>query len=213
MLGAILGAAGAIGSQLLANSAAKSQQNMQLKFAQKGIQWRVADANKAGVHPLYALGANTTSYSPVSVGTPDLGAMGQGIGDAIDRVSTGGERAGSAALERLALERAGLENDLLRANIARTRVGTVREATPPAPNLIPTTSVDPQQLTGVNMGRRVDSNPYWSDAQNIEDRYGDSEILSMLSALGIGAADAYWNMYRPGMGVKRPFRNPNLIGK
>lgn len=213
MLGDILGAIGGVASSFISANSASKQMDMQKKFAQKGIQWRVADATKAGIHPLYALGANTTSYSPVSVGTPDLGAMGQGIGDAIDRVSTSGERAGSAALERLALERAGLENDLLRANIARTRVGTVREATPPAPNLIPTTSVDPQQLTGINLGHRVDSNPYFSDAQNIEDRYGDSEILSMLSALAIGAGDTYWNMYRPGMGVKRPFRNPNLMGK
>lgn len=41
---------------------------LQKEFAKNGIQWKVQDAIKAGIHPLAALGANTTSFSPISVG-------------------------------------------------------------------------------------------------------------------------------------------------
>lgn len=37
----------------------------QEKFAKEGIQWKVADAIKAGIHPLYALGASTNAFQPV----------------------------------------------------------------------------------------------------------------------------------------------------
>jgi len=138
MLGALLGAAGSIGSALLGNSAASKQAKLQKQFAKNAIQWKVADAEKAGIHPLYALGANTVSYSPVSVGTPDLGAMGQDIGQAIDRVANPSEKAGGA-LAALTLERAGLENDLLRAQIARARINVAGMVPGPANVLAPTT--------------------------------------------------------------------------
>lgn len=137
MLGAILGALGSVAGGLLAKSAASKQADLQREFAQKGIQWKVADATKAGIHPLYALGANTVSYSPVSVGMPDLGAMGQDIGQAIDRVSNPPERV-NGALGALALERAGLENDLLRAQIARARINVAGQVAGPV--LAPTTN-------------------------------------------------------------------------
>ena len=37
---------------------------LQKEFAQNSIQWRVADAKKAGIHPLYAIGASSSSYTP-----------------------------------------------------------------------------------------------------------------------------------------------------
>lgn len=36
----------------------------QKEFAQNSIQWRVDDAKKAGIHPLYALGGNGNSFQP-----------------------------------------------------------------------------------------------------------------------------------------------------
>lgn len=130
MLGSILGAVGKGLDFFADKSAAKKQSNLQKKFAQKGIQWKVADAKAAGVHPLYALGANTVSYNPVSVGGPDLASMGQDIGGAIDRVSTPTEKS-AGALGSLALERAGLENDLLRAQIARARINVAGQVAGP----------------------------------------------------------------------------------
>lgn len=148
MLGAILGGIGSIASSFLGKSAADQQADNQIKFAKNAIQWKVADATKAGIHPLYALGANTTSYSPVSVGQPDLGAMGQDIGSAIDRVSNPTEKT-SGALAALSLERAGLENDLLRAQIARARINVAGQVA--GPQLAPVTNQE--LLPGWNVAR------------------------------------------------------------
>lgn len=44
---------------------AHEQMDAQREFAQMGIRWKVADAKAAGIHPLYAIGAQGASYSPV----------------------------------------------------------------------------------------------------------------------------------------------------
>lgn len=67
--------------------AVHEQMDAQREFAQMGVRWKVADAKAAGIHPLYALGANTQSFSPISVGgspmASALGDMGQDIGRAV----------------------------------------------------------------------------------------------------------------------------------
>lgn len=72
--------------------AAQNAENVahQKEFAQMGIQWRVEDAKKAGIHPLYALGAQTTGFTPSSHvfqesnSAPDIsGPMGQDISRAV----------------------------------------------------------------------------------------------------------------------------------
>lgn len=88
------------------------------------IQWRVNDANKAGVHPLYALGASVINNAPSVVGDAGDSSwvenMGQGLARSADAMlSTQGRS--TALVERLALERAGLENELLKARIASER--------------------------------------------------------------------------------------------
>lgn len=97
---------------------------MQKEFAQSGIRWKVEDAARAGIHPLYAMGAQGAMASPVTVGEPQspispsgadvaLGNMGQDISRAIHATRTNEERAFSI----LQLERAGLENQLLETQI------------------------------------------------------------------------------------------------
>lgn len=39
---------------------------LQREFAQHGVRWRVADAKKAGIHPVYALGGSSASFTPVA---------------------------------------------------------------------------------------------------------------------------------------------------
>lgn len=58
---------------------AREQMRLQKEFAQNGIQWRVEDAKKAGLHPLYAIGASGATYTPVS---QDSSAMGNAVADA-----------------------------------------------------------------------------------------------------------------------------------
>lgn len=44
---------------------AEQNRQMQREFAQNSIQWKVNDAKAAGLHPLSAIGAQGTSYTPV----------------------------------------------------------------------------------------------------------------------------------------------------
>lgn len=145
MLGPILAAGASLVSSFLgnkaqkdANAAAAAQNKAQIawgreqmaaqkEYATHGIRWKVRDAEKAGLHPLAALGAQTTSFSPVSVGSSLAGDngwyrgiadAGQDIGRAIDATRTSGEKA-QAMMNSLQLENMGLQNDLLRSQIAR----------------------------------------------------------------------------------------------
>lgn len=156
---------GLFGSKSAADANAENIK-LQKQFAQQGIRWKVADAKAAGIHPLYALGAQTTSFQPSSVGDPLGGAladMGQNIGRAIDSTATAGERATGKAITALNLERAGLENELLRTQIARER----GQIGPPFPSAATT---DPNLSIG---GVPIKIDPSTSSAQKIQDRYGE----------------------------------------
>lgn len=153
MLGSILGGIAKIGggliSNFLGNKAADEQADLQKEFAQNSIQWRVADAKKAGIHPLYALGAQPSSYSPVSVGDslgPALQDMGQDLSRAAAAADSPSGRTASV-LANLSVERAGLENELLRSQIARINSAQVG---PGFPGNIGST--DPTGLLGSQPG-------------------------------------------------------------
>lgn len=140
MLGALIGAGASLASSLLGNkSNEKARANeaaQQREFAQNGIQWKVADAKAAGVHPLYALGANTVSYSPQSVGGSDFGglaAAGQDIGRAIDSTRSQTQRSDALSSTLAALQVDGLkiDNDIKRADLA-SKLATIRGQSGPA---------------------------------------------------------------------------------
>lgn len=145
MLGAILGALGSGISAIMGSNAAKDAQKAQMamaerniaaqkEYAQNTIQWKTQDAMKAGIHPIYALGAPTTSFSPVSIGdslSPGIRAAGQDISRAAHSLASGLDREVQSTAAALQLERGGLENELLRTQIARLRLGPTN---PPAPN-------------------------------------------------------------------------------
>lgn len=157
MLGNIIGAGASLLGGLLGKSSAEanreSQERMaaqnialQKEFAQSGIQWKVQDAEKAGINPLYALGASTSSFSPVSVGGgPDMsmsnavGRMGQDIGRAIDSTATPSGKVSAYDQQRqnLQLENGFLQNQLLSAQIAKLRQTPSNPANP-APGSTPT---------------------------------------------------------------------------
>lgn len=143
MLGAVLGALGSGISAIMGMSAAKkaqaSQERMaaqnialQKEFAQQGIKWKVEDAQRAGIHPIYALGAPTHSFSPVSIGdslSPGIRAAGQDISRAISSTGSALEREISSTAAALQLEKGGLENELLRTQIFRLK----QSSNPPLP--------------------------------------------------------------------------------
>lgn len=135
MLEAIIsGASNIIGGLLGSRDRAKDLK-FQKAAATQGVQWKVADAKKAGIHPLYALGAQTFNPTPVSTGSADLGsgiaAAGQDLARGITAASDSNQRtnAYTAASQTLALKRADLENQLLASQIAKIN----QPGTPPAP--------------------------------------------------------------------------------
>lgn len=136
MLGPILSAVGSLASTFLGNRQAKEANALaretadrnialQREFAEHGISYRVADAKRSGIHPLYALGANTTSFAPVSVGSAStdfsgLGKAGQDIGRAIDATRSSSDRQGALQTSIAAAQLDGLriDNDIKRAELA-----------------------------------------------------------------------------------------------
>lgn len=89
---------------------------MQKEFAQNSIRWRVEDAVAAGIHPLAALGASGSGYTPSTVvGGSDnsrseyLSKMGQNVSRAISSTRTLEER----EIARQELRNSSLRNDLL----------------------------------------------------------------------------------------------------
>lgn len=141
MLGALIGAGATLAGGFLnsrsAEKNAEKQAALQREFAQKGIQWRAADAEKAGISKLYALGANTASYSPVSVGGgigDALSTAGQNIGRSIDATASPAGRGGRMATEIAATQLEGLkiDNDIKRADLLSRTVTANQPGQPPA---------------------------------------------------------------------------------
>lgn len=98
-LGSIVSAVGSIAGGILGANSAQNVAGMnyeaQKEFAQNGIRWKVEDAKRAGIHPLYALGASTQGYSPTSGYTGDFG-----ISDAAAHFGQGYERAQQAKMTK-----------------------------------------------------------------------------------------------------------------
>lgn len=142
LIGGLINKSSADSAREASERAAANNIAMQREFAQSGIQWRVEDAKKAGIHPIYALGSGGASFSPVSSNfTADtslgnaMAAAGQDLGRAINSTRTQSQRvdAFTATARKLQLEKAGLENDLLRTEIA-SKIGRLRSpGSPPFP--------------------------------------------------------------------------------
>lgn len=121
---------------------------LQKEFAKSGISWKVRDAEKSGIHPLYALGAQSVSFAPQSVGldTATVGAphsnpathqpdysgiaeAGQNIGRAIQATNSveAQMQAMQVSLAQAQVQGAHLDNDIKRTQLASaiaTNVGS-----------------------------------------------------------------------------------------
>lgn len=139
----------------------------QREFAQSGIQWRVEDAKKAGIHPLYALGANPVNFSPTTVGT-DFGSVGQDLSRAIDVTRSSGDKV-AARLAGLQLERAGLENELLRSQILGSKAALLRQNGPAMPTATPDERVGPAFWNDELFAKGTGT----TSAQAMENNYGE----------------------------------------
>lgn len=175
-----------------------AEQALQREFAQNGIRWKVEDAKAAGIHPLYALGANTVSYSPVSVGessnpATNFASLGQDLGRAINAGRTGEEKAAAynETIQKLSVERASLENDVLRQKL-RTMIGT---ASPGLPGGSVPEADKFEDRPKLKAGKDWPTHEDWVNAEDVEKRYGD--LVQELYGMGVLAADSWknWNTW------------------
>lgn len=153
---------------------------MQKEFAQQGIRWKVEDAKAAGIHPLYALGASSHSFSPVSIGSlPEsnysstFGAMGQDLSRAVNATRTQDEReqAFTDTARSLELEGKKLDNDIKRAQIASSTARLTQTPNPPLPAELP--QKEPEGVSRLYSGGPLEADRGVSDAQEWENRYGE----------------------------------------
>lgn len=111
--------------------------DLQREFAQNGIRWRVEDAKRAGLHPLYALGAQPIQATPMAVQDsmgPALSEMGQGLRRVAATVAE--QRAQDLQLKALEknLEESDARIGLLHSEAARNYQEAM--GTPPLPDAI-----------------------------------------------------------------------------
>ena len=89
-----------IGGALIQRGGTRKAQKRAWKYQKKAmknaVSWRVADAKRAGIHPLYALGAPAVGAGIQAFGGGELGKgiadAGQAIGQAVSRMPSKEER-------------------------------------------------------------------------------------------------------------------------
>lgn len=149
----------------------------QYDFAQHAIEWKVKDAQAAGIHPLYALGAPTMSFQPTVTGGAgwgdSLSSMGQNIDDALARgmPREGQLDAMDKAAKGLQLKNYELQNELLATQIAKMRQSVLSK--PAVPGFSPGDGIQGASASGANTGSGNWMYGPQADAQAIEDRYDD----------------------------------------
>ncbi|AJK28319.1 putative minor capsid protein [Eel River basin pequenovirus] len=187
--------AGAAVSSFFGNRAAKRSEKhantmfdrnaaLQREFAQSGIQWKVADAKKAGIHPLVALGASTHSAAPVALGADHSGIAqsGQDISRAIQTAANAPSKRRQLYMEKVAaldLRNRELQNDLLASQIAKnTQAGQIpRTGIADGPML-----VDGQPDAGglPLPGGRILTRPMRREASHSERKYQEAGAVTDL---------------------------------
>lgn len=191
---------------------AERQYEMQKEFAQTGIRWKVNDAKLAGIHPVYALGAPTTSFSPISMSADADTSMasafasaGQDIGSAINKTRTAPERADAytKAVQTLSLEKGALENEVLRSQLARIKqqnsppmASQAIVPNDPAPFAVPEDKKAEERPPLMMMGKRWMTNPNTSPMAAWEQQYGDDGWASWVLPPVLATNDLGYNIYR-----------------
>lgn len=147
--GAMVGAAGSIAGGYMGKRATERANNaniaMQNEFAKNGIRWKVEDAKAAGVHPLYALGAQTSMPTASVMADNSLGQSlanaSQDISAAMMKTETQEQRARNL-LEMMEINSRIEENDARR-DLTREQIRRLQNIGPTIdmPKISPTGAV------------------------------------------------------------------------
>lgn len=145
-MGALLGHDAQKEANQINRDTAAMNVKQQREFAQQGIRWKVADAKAAGLAPLAALGAQTTSFSPVHVGESPNTALGDGLmdmGQNLSRSITAQQTESEKQMTQLQLAGAKLDlqgkeiENQIKASQLKTMTQTGSPAFPGSDNFIP----------------------------------------------------------------------------
>lgn len=146
-IGELISAGAGILGGFLQREAQEGLQEQQLQAQERalreGIRWRTEDARAAGIHPLFALGANIQAPSPMAFSDPvgpAVAAAGQDLGTAVARMMNTEEKEKRKAELELLRSQTGesdARRDLYRAEAAKlgqagqTGLGTMPEVLSP----------------------------------------------------------------------------------
>jgi hypothetical protein len=192
MFGDILGFAGDLLGIKSQESANDQNIKMQREFAQKGIRWKVSDAKKAGIHPLYALGASTHMPTASIKGSQD--AI-RSAGDRLGNIADGHTRRIKGLTEKnleadIALKMARASEVAKRAQKLNSQQDFDLLSAEKLDNPKPRMKLHKKrQPIDTVIGRLLpDTKPGYIDADRIPDRYGDEakDVLGLV---------ALWNDY------------------
>lgn len=186
-----------------ANEASKSRKStnksnvaMNYDFAQNSIQWKTEDAKKAGIHPLYAMGASTMNPSFSVQGGNE---MGEAIRDIANKLPSDLEALQKKNIEAdIALKMARASEVAKRTQSLNSQQDSVILEDNPKPRKeLHSKRQDIKTIIG---GLMPDKSPGYIDANRIPERYGDEakDILGLV---------ALWNDFWRKKGAN--FRNSN----
>lgn len=128
LIGGLFGKSSADKANKMSHQLAQQQMHIQQEAMHHGIRWRAEDAKRAGIHPVYALGAGAPTYSPVSTNfsAPSGDAFaraGQNFGRAIDAGLNAPQRQKMreyhAQVMQKKLTNMDLQNEMLKSQIQR----------------------------------------------------------------------------------------------
>lgn len=191
-IGAVSDLAGGLVDQYFNNKATDKSYKFQKKVLQNQVQWRVADAVKAGLHPLAALGVNPASGPSAMIGSSlgsSISNMGQNISRAAEAYLTPEDKiAAKSAL--LGLEQQQANIDLTRAQLAGAQKALLTQGSTPG---IASSISDPITDAPIKI-----HDPGVS--QKAEDSFGD--IIGELYGIA-NYGRSVWNDFQKSGGVGR----------
>lgn len=163
---------GILGRSSNEDQMAKNRQ-MQMDFAQHGIQWKVEDAKAAGIHPMAALGASTMSPAIQTMQDPlgsGVAAAGQDISRAVAAGASAEQKEVAKVLAAQTVERNSLQNDLLRSQIRRMDAQTGPGIPlPGSQNNIPTSDAVRSRGPGAGKGDGPDPSAPYQESRVVPD--------------------------------------------
>lgn len=180
-------------------------------FANNSVAMRVADANRAGIHPAFALGAPAMS-APVQVvgaaGVPNNTAapLARGMADlgqnlsraALAPVSGESKIAAVTQAQQVASNAIDIDTKKMQYEILKARYAQMVGTPPVGPFVTPETHKIEERPPLSALGNRWETSSDTSNAESFEKRYGDDGPASWLINTGILARDIAHNVASKG---------------